>query len=188
MAISETLVQLVDIRDDIRQALIDKGIDMTNVPLSQYPEKIAGISTGDFPSYRMKTGELCSLPALTTGVCAARPLSIPEGCVPVCVKLLGEFKANSGKGETPQLILDVYDNNNKRLYYAARGGSGWISSGGSVGNANVIICPLGAYDGDLEAASSINTIYIYAHNSQTNLMSDYYYPKMSVTMWLEALK
>jgi hypothetical protein len=51
MAISETLVQLVDIRDDIRQALIDKGIDMANVPLSQYAEKIAGI--GDFPGYKL---------------------------------------------------------------------------------------------------------------------------------------
>ena len=188
MAISETLVQLVDIRDDIRQALIDKGIDMTNIPLSQYPEKIASISTGDFPGYKIQTGELCSLPALTTGLCAPRSLAIREGCIPLSVTLFGEFKANSGKGETPQLILEVYDNLGKRYYYAGRNGSGWVSSGGSEQYPNIVLSPMGAYNGDLETASTINTIYIYAHNSQTNLMSDYYYPKMSVTMWLEKTK
>ena len=80
MAISETLVQLVDIRDDIRQALINKGVDMTNIPLSQYAEKIAGISTGDFPGYVLKTGELCSLAAggavAENIICAAPPAAM----------------------------------------------------------------------------------------------------------------
>ena len=182
MAISETLIQLVNIRDDIRQALINKGVNMTNIPLSQYAEKIAGISTGDFPGHVLKTGELCSLPALTTNSPDARALSIPAGCIPLCVKVEPEFKANSGKGETSELILTIYDNNNNKYYTCSRNGSGWVSGGTS----NVqYLCPLGVYDFDLEAASTINVIYIRAYNSQTNLYSDYKYGKMSVTMWLE---
>ena len=48
-------MQLVDIRDDIRQAIADKGVDMTGtIPLSEYPGKIAEISTREYPGYKVK--------------------------------------------------------------------------------------------------------------------------------------
>ncbi len=135
-----------------------------------------------FPGYELKTGVLCSLPALTTNSPDARALSIPAGCIPLCVKVEPEFRANSGKGETSELILTIYDNNNNKYYTCSRNGSGWVSGGTS----NVqYLCPLGVYDFDLEAASTINVIYIRAYNSQTNLYSDYKYGRTSVTMWLE---
>lgn len=69
MAISETLVQLVNIRDDIRQAIADKGVDMTGtIPLSEYPGKIAGIKTGVERTYLFKDGELISGIALGSGL------------------------------------------------------------------------------------------------------------------------
>ena len=83
MTISETLVQLVNIRDDIRQAIADKGVDMTGtIPLSEYPGKIAGI--GDFPGYQVKIGELCSIPAKsgTANGGLTQTLDITAGCIP----------------------------------------------------------------------------------------------------------
>ena len=55
MAIVDQLTQLSQVKNDIKKALIDKGIDMTGVPFTEYSEKIAGI--GDFPGYQVKIGE-----------------------------------------------------------------------------------------------------------------------------------
>ena len=183
MAISETLIQLVDIRDDIRQALIDKGIDMTGtIPLSQYPEKIAGI--GDFPGYRIKTGELCSIPAKSgqNNGGGSQSLQIPAGCIPLCIVIEGKFEVSSGKGESPNFRLNVWDNNNKTYYYAYRGGGS-----GHVGNNSkqIFLNPLGAYNGDLTEAATITSINVEAMNGQGNLITSYALPKMIVTMWLE---
>lgn len=43
MAIADQLTQLSQVKADIKQALIDKGVDMADVPFTQYAEKIAGI-------------------------------------------------------------------------------------------------------------------------------------------------
>lgn len=186
MAISETLVQLVNIRDDIRQAIADKGIDMTGtIPLSQYPEKIAGI--GDFPGYQVKIGELCSLPAKsgTANGGLTQTLDIPAECIPLCVKIEPEMKINSGKGESPSYVFEVWDNNNKMMYRVVRsGGSGWMSAGT---DSTQYINPLGAYDGDVAQASTITAIKIKASNGSGSLISDYRFGKISVTMWLEPL-
>jgi hypothetical protein len=186
MTISETLVQLVNIRDDIRQAIADKGIDMTGaIPLSQYPEKIAGI--GDFPGYQVKIGELCSLPAKsgTANGGLTQTLDIPAGCIPLCVKVEPEMKINSGKGESPSYVFEVWDNNNKMMYRVVRsGGSGWMSAGT---DSTQYINPLGAYDGDVAQASTITAIKIKASNGSGSLISDYRFGKISVTMWLEPL-
>ncbi|MSA70955.1 hypothetical protein [Holdemania massiliensis] len=186
MAISETLIQLVDIRDDIRQAIADKGIDMTGtIPLSEYPGKIAGI--GDFPGYQVKTGELCSLPAKsgTANGGLTQTLDIPAGCIPLCVKIEPEMKINSGKGESPSYVFEVWDNNNKMMYRVVRnGGSGWMSAGT---DSTQYINPLGAYDGDVAQASTITAIKIKASNGSGSLISDYRFGKISVTMWLEPL-
>ncbi|KAA4398210.1 hypothetical protein F3C73_26330 [Bacteroides ovatus] len=186
MAISETLIQLVDIRDDIRQAIADKGIDMTGtIPLSEYPGKIAGI--GDFPGYQVKTGELCSLPAKsgTANGGLTQTLDIPAGCIPLCVKNEPEMKINSGKGESPSYVFEVWDNNNKMMYRVVRnGGSGWMSAGT---DSTQYINPLGAYDGDVAQASTITAIKIKASNGSGSLISDYRFGKISVTMWLEPL-
>ncbi|MFQ8581050.1 MAG: hypothetical protein ACLSA6_00205 [Holdemania massiliensis] len=85
MAISETLIQLVDIRDDIRQALIDKGIDMTGtIPLSEYPGKIAEISTGEYPGYQVKKGETGKLSQSNNQTLSG---AIPDGIIPLTLKL-----------------------------------------------------------------------------------------------------
>ena len=186
MTISETLVQLVNIRDAIRQAIADKGIDMTGtIPLSEYPGKIAGI--GDFPGYQVKIGELCSLPAKsgTANGGLTQTLDIPAGCIPLCVKIEPEMKINSGKGESPSYVFEVWDNNNKMMYRVVRnGGSGWMSAGT---DSTQYINPLGAYDGDVAQASTITAIKIKASNGSGSLISDYRFGKISVTMWLEPL-
>ena len=72
----------------------------------------SGKGKNPFPGYQLKVGELCSLPALSTNDSSARALSIPTGCIPLCVKVEPEFRANSGNGETPNLYIVIYDNNN----------------------------------------------------------------------------
>lgn len=85
MTISETLVQLVNIRDDIRQAIADKGINMTGtIPLSQYPEKIPGISTGEYPGYQVKKGEIGKLSQTNNQTLSG---TIPAGIIPLTLKL-----------------------------------------------------------------------------------------------------
>ena len=85
MAISETLVQLIDIRDDIRQALINKGVNMTGtIPLSEYPGKIAEISTGEYPGYKVKKGEIGKLSQSNNQTLSG---IIPDGIIPLTLKL-----------------------------------------------------------------------------------------------------
>lgn len=141
----------------------------------------SGKGKNPFPGYQLKVGELCSLPALTTNSANERVLTIPAGCIPVCIKMDPTFKASSGKGETSTLVLDVRDNNNKEFYRACRNGSGQIYN-----NGTAYLCPLGAYDGDLELAKTCTKIRVRAHNSGMEyLYSDYQYGKVAVTMWLE---
>ena len=85
MTISETLVQLIDIRDDIRQALINKGVNMTGtIPLSEYPGKIAQISTGEYPGYKVKKGEIGKLSQSNNQTLSG---IIPDGIIPLTLKL-----------------------------------------------------------------------------------------------------
>ncbi|WP_279193923.1 hypothetical protein [Holdemania massiliensis] len=177
MAISETLIQLVDIRDDIRQALINKGVDMTNIPLSQYAEKIAGISTRDFPGYVLKTGELCSLAA--GGAVARRSMAIPANCIPVALKSTGNWRFYSGKGETSDIGISITDNNNKTyLYVNKNSGPQWSTIGDGF-----CLCPLAMYEGNLETAATITTIHV---NTWCNGgIYDASTGKIAVTMWLE---
>ena len=85
MTISETLVQLIDIRDDIRQALINKGVNMTGtIPLSEYPGKIAEISTGEYPGYKVKKGEIGKLSQSNNQTLSG---IIPDGIIPLTLKL-----------------------------------------------------------------------------------------------------
>ena len=133
-----------------------------------------------FPGYELKVGELCSLPALTTNDSSARILNIPAGCIPVCIRMDATFKASSGKGETPDLVLDVRDNNGNILFRACRNGAGQIYN-----NGTAYLCPLGAYNGDLERAKTCTQIHVRAHNDSAWLYSDYQYGKVAVTMWLE---
>jgi hypothetical protein len=185
LSISEKLNSLNQVKSDIKNAVEAKGVDLTDIPFTEYATKIAEITTGDFPGYELKTGELCSLAAKsgTANGGLTQTLSMPVGCIPVCVTLTGNFKVNSGKGESPGFHLWVKDNNNKVYYNAQRpGGSGYIESGGST----IVLNPLGAYDGDLVTAATITSIKIEAANGSWSLISDYAVPKMAVTMWLEA--
>lgn len=137
-----------------------------------------------FPGYKLKTGVLCSLPAIsgTDNGGVSKRLDIPENCIPVCVKIEGKYEVSSGKGETPSYTLSVSDNNGKQYHSATRnGGSGHLGNG----SKTIVLNPLGAYDGDLEGASTIVYIDIAAKNGQGNLITDYAFPKVAVTMWLE---
>lgn len=44
MAITEQLEQLKQVKQDIKQSLINKEVDMSNVPFTSYAEKIEGMS------------------------------------------------------------------------------------------------------------------------------------------------
>ena len=47
MSIAEKLIQLNTTKQNIKQAIIDKGVDLTGVPFTQYHTKIAEISGGE---------------------------------------------------------------------------------------------------------------------------------------------
>lgn len=146
--------------------------------------KTGGGAKNPFPGYTLKTGVLCSLPAKsgTANGGLNQTLDIPAGRIPLCLTLEGNFKINSGKGESPGYHLWVKDSNDKVYYNAQRnGGSGYVENGSS----QIVLNPIGAYGGDVEQASTITAIKIEAANNSWSLISDYALPKISVTMWLE---
>ena len=144
----------------------------------------SGNGKNPFPGYELKIGELCSIPAKsgTANGGLTQTLDIPAGCVPLCLTLDGNFKVNSGKGESPGYHLWVKDSNDKVYYNAERnGGSGYVESGSS----QIVLNPIGAYGGDVEQASTITAIKIEAASNSWSIISDYALPKISVAMWLE---
>ena len=68
MAIADQLTQLNQVKSDIKQALIGKDIDMTDVPFTGYAEKIAGIKTGVERTYLFKAGVLAPGYSLPSGL------------------------------------------------------------------------------------------------------------------------
>lgn len=53
--ITDNLNTIVGIKEDIRNAITDKGVDMVDVPFSEFPDKIATIETGG--GEKLKVGE-----------------------------------------------------------------------------------------------------------------------------------
>ena len=51
MTIADKLLELNDVKQDIKTAIEDKGVDMTDVPFTDYPTKIDSITTGTGMSY-----------------------------------------------------------------------------------------------------------------------------------------
>lgn len=65
MGISEKMKQLNSIKTDIKQALIDKGVDMANVPFTEYSSKMSGFN---IKNYIYKDGVWdTNYPKLTSG-------------------------------------------------------------------------------------------------------------------------
>ena len=138
-----------------------------------------GKGNSTYPGYELKTGVLCSLPQANQSNMARRSLTIPAGCIPVSIKCTGTWNCYSGKGETSSLGMSISDNNGKS-YISAHKNSGpqWMSL-----NAPFYLDPLGAYDNDVEAASTINRIDINTWGNGG--MYDATTGKVEVTAWLE---
>lgn len=47
MTVQDKMTQLVQCKQDIRQALIDGGVDMTDVPFTEYASKISEMGGGE---------------------------------------------------------------------------------------------------------------------------------------------
>lgn len=178
MSISEKLNSLNQVKSDIKNAVEAKGVDLTDIPFTEYATKIAEITTGDFPGYELKTGELCSLAA--GGAVARRSMDIPANCIPVALTSTGNWRFYSGKGETSDIGISITDNNNKTyLYVNKNSGPQWSTIGDGF-----CLCPLAMYGGDLETAATITTIHV---NTWCNGgIYDASTGKITVTMWLEA--
>lgn len=84
MAISDQLTQLSQVKTDIKQALIDKGVGMADVPFTEYAGKIAGISAGEYPGYQVKKGEIGKLSQTNNQTLSG---AIPAGIIPLTLKL-----------------------------------------------------------------------------------------------------
>ncbi len=132
-----------------------------------------------YPGYELKTGVLCSLPQVTQSNIARRSLSIPANCIPICIKCSGTWNCYSGKGETSNLGMSITDNNGKAFVNVNKNsGPQWMSL-----NTPFYLNPLGAYNDDLEAASTINRIDINTWGNGG--MYDATTGKVEVTAWLE---
>lgn len=177
MSIAEKLNLINQVKSDIKYAVEAKGVNLTDIPFTEYASKIAEISTGDFPGYVLKTGELCSLAA--GGAVARRSMAIPANCIPVALKSTGNWRFYSGKGETSDIGISITDNNNKTyLYVNKNSGPQWSTIGDGF-----CLSPLAMYGGDLEAAATITTIHV---NTWCNGgIYDASTGKIAVTMWLE---
>ena len=84
MAIADQLTQLSQVKADIKQALIAKGVDVTDVPFTGYGEKVAEISTGEYPGYKVKKGEIGKLSQSNNQTLSG---IIPDGIIPLTLKL-----------------------------------------------------------------------------------------------------
>lgn len=134
-----------------------------------------------FPGYKLKTGVLCSLPQVTQSNIARRSLSIPANCIPICIKCSGTWNCYSGKGETSNLGMSITDNNGRAFVNVNKNsGPQWMSL-----NTPFYLNPLGAYNDDLEAASTINRIDINTWGNGG--MYDATTGKLEVTAWLEKI-
>ena len=132
-----------------------------------------------YPGYELKTGVLCSLPQANQSNMARRSLTIPAGCIPICIKCSGTWNCYSGKGETSSLGISISDNNGKSLLNVNKNsGPQWMN----ISNG-FYLYPLGAYDNDVEAASTINRIDINTWGNGG--MYDATTGKIEVTAWLE---
>ena len=56
MAISDLLTQLNEVKQAIKQALINKKVDMTDVPFTNYASKIDSITTGPTKTQKLSSG------------------------------------------------------------------------------------------------------------------------------------
>ena len=132
-----------------------------------------------YPGYELKTGVLCSLPQVNQSNTARRSLALPAGCIPICIKCSGTWNCYSGKGETSNLGMSITDNNGKAFVNVNKNsGPQWMSL-----NTPFYLNPLGAYNDDLEAASTINRIDINTWGNGG--MYDATTGKVEVTAWLE---
>lgn len=84
MSIADQLTQLNQVKSGIKQALIDKGVDMADVPFTRYAEKIAGISAGEYPGHQVKKGETGKLSQSNNQTLSG---AIPDGIIPLTLKL-----------------------------------------------------------------------------------------------------
>ncbi|WP_072684059.1 hypothetical protein [Holdemania sp. Marseille-P2844] len=138
-----------------------------------------GSGGNPFPGYKLKTGVLCSLPQANQSNTARRSLAIPANCIPICIKCSGTWNCYSGKGETSSLGISISDNNGKSLLNVNKNsGPQWMN----ISNG-FYLYPLGAYDNDVEAASTINRIDINTWGNGG--MYDATTGKIEVTAWLE---
>ena len=138
-----------------------------------------GKGKSTYPGYELKTGVLCSLPQANQSNMARRSLTIPAGCIPICIKCSGTWNCYSGKGETSSLGISISDNNGKSLLNVNKNsGPQWMN----ISNG-FYLYPLGAYDNDVEAASTINRIDINTWGNGG--MYDATTGKIEVTAWLE---
>ena len=141
MVIADQLTQLNQVKSDIKQALIVKGVAMDDVPFTGYAEKIAGIKTGVERTYLFKDGVLdprINLPAgitnngeylVNSGGNIVMPFTIPE----VIGKKLFIKCMHTGGLATNQYFL-IWERGIPQQKYIK-----WIFDGGNILNQLVFL-------------------------------------------------
>ena len=161
MTVQEKMAQLQAVKADIKQALIDKGVDMTDVPFTEYAGKINSLSLGDYPGYELKTGEIGKLTATNNQTLSGE---IPSGIIPLTLKLV-----HTGGESTYPCYIGL----NKGAFGYAKGKNAGASSNGM----NLFF--------DLEMAyGGIEAIQDYTHygSHTTNANGT---NTLSIVKWLE---
>lgn len=149
--------------------------------------KVTASAADNMPlaGYKLVYGELCALEAATFNniTNAVRDLVIPANCIPVGLKLEGEFSAKSTNSNTRLIDMRIYDNNDTMIFNATV--DHYI---GKLKTDGGFFSPLAMYDISSGTAPNITHIYLHAQNlTNSTYTTNFVYPRVSVNLWLEKI-
>lgn len=136
-----------------------------------------------FPGYTYQTGSLVSVPATGNGT-TSKTMAIPAGCIPICIYCAGEWRFNTGKGETSNIGFRIYDNTGTTLLTMNITRSAtWMGNRNSSNSIEPFyINPFGAHGNNISSGASITTIYVQTWCNGG--IYDSIIGSMEVTAWL----
>lgn len=129
MSVADNLNQIKACKESIRQAIIDKGVDMTDVPFTGYAEKIGEISGGTSDDTEYVEFDKAVYYEIMWAAQNCIKLKFTTPNLEYSQDSIGN---TTWSGEGHLLTIVIYSNDNKSLYtgtYTANAGNNQVSAG-----------------------------------------------------------
>lgn len=181
MSLTEYLTQLNTVKSDIRNAIEEKGVDMNQVPFTQYANKIRDNWSSNktnidelpvsYPGYMVKYGTLQTYEVSTTKADADRVITFPDGIIPLALSIDLKFGTTNSESHR-RFTIDG-------LFYANHGGLNGIANSDFVQSD----IDLESYYGSIDAIPS--SLSYYGWSTETNREVK---GTITITKWLEPIE